>query len=162
MKKRTWLIISFCGISSLMGTPPQKTSTTDAPKAVVTCPKLHNQEGAHLSVSFQGGPGNPKDWIGVYPKGMIPQQGVNESLLWSYVSGSQSAGEGKASGAVEFKNINLPDGEYVVYFLKNDGYEILNQPVFFTVKRVNIKMVEDEKRAVLIALGGISVVLKSR
>ena len=28
--------------------------------------------GEAISVSFAGGPGNPKDWIGVYPEGVTP------------------------------------------------------------------------------------------
>ena len=159
--------MSFCGALSLMAVPPQKTSQGDTPKALLSCKKINNQEGAHLSIAFQGGPGNPQDWIGVYPKGVIPQHGVNEATLWSYVGGSQSASEGKVSGTVEFTHIGLPDGEYVVYFLKNDGYEIINQPIFFTVgtvKRETVKReaVKNEPRSVLMSLGGVSVVLKKR
>ena len=155
MKKITWFLVSFCGVLSLMATPPQNTSKNDAPKASLSCKKNTDQEGAHLNISFHGGPGNAKDWIGVYPKGVIPQHGVNEAFLWCYVSGTQSASEGKTSGAVEFKNTHLPDGEYVVYFLKDEGYEIISQPIFFTAGKV-----KERPRSVLISFGGISVVLK--
>ncbi|MFM7555100.1 MAG: hypothetical protein ACKPAH_07365, partial [Verrucomicrobiota bacterium] len=38
-----------------------------------------------ISVSFAGGPGNPKDWIGIYPDGVTP--GSTGSTLWNYVNG---------------------------------------------------------------------------
>jgi hypothetical protein len=81
-------------------------------------------------VSFSDGPGNPRDWIGIYRPDMTP--GEQGSLAWVYVSGSTTAGDGLANGSVAFSN-NLSVGDYVARFFKNDGYSQLAAAVAFTV-----------------------------
>ena len=156
-KKAMSLVLSFCAITSLMGSPQEQSAEEGVRKVLVSCEKRHYQQGGHLKISFNGGAGNKNDWIGVYPKGVIPQHGVNYASLWCYVSGSQKNGEGKTSGTVDFNNMDLPDGEYAVYFFKNDGHEIMSSPVFLTVGKV-----QERSRSVLIGLGGISVVLSGK
>lgn len=79
--------------------------------------------------------GEGKDWVGIYKKGEAignPGNGGVSSIRWYYV-----AQNGNVSG--QTKNIfdseyvernelaNLPAGEYSIYLLKNDGYEIISQ-----------------------------------
>jgi hypothetical protein len=86
--------------------------------------------GKPITVSFSDGPGNPRDWIGIYRPDMTP--GEQGSLAWVYVSGSTTAGDGLANGSVAFSN-NLSVGDYVARFFKNDGYSQLADAVAFTV-----------------------------
>jgi hypothetical protein len=80
------------------------------------------QPGKPITVSFSNGYGNAKDWIGVYPAGATP--GSVDSLLWSYVDGTQSGNSGVVDGSVVFPG-GLPEvGSYVVYFMINDSYGI--------------------------------------
>lgn len=62
-----------------------------------------------------------KDWIGIYKKGDIP--GGPEATLWQYVT--------KDSSTVEFES--LPLGEYVVYLLCCDGYNVKAKSEFKVV-----------------------------
>ena len=79
--------------------------------------------GESISVTFENGPGNSKDWIGIYPEGIEP--GSEGSTLWFYVNGSQTAAAGKVDGSVTFDaGLNLA-GNWVAYLLENDGYSKL-------------------------------------
>ena len=80
-----------------------------------------------ITFHFARGPGNPKDWIAVYRPDMIPSK--VPSLLWAFVNGTQTAGEGLASGSVTFAS-GLPAGEYVARYLENDGYNQLAEVSF--------------------------------
>ena len=80
-----------------------------------------------ITIHFARGPGNPKDWIAIYRPDMIPAK--TPSLLWAFVNGTQTAGEGLASGSVTFA-AGLPAGEYVARYLENDGYNQLAEVSF--------------------------------
>ena len=80
-----------------------------------------------ITFHFARGPGNPKDWIAVYRPEMIPAK--VPSLLWAFVNGTQTAGEGLASGSVTFAS-GLPAGEYVARYLENDDYNQLAEVSF--------------------------------
>ena len=56
--------------------------------------------GETIRIQFSGGPGNSKDWIGVYPEGAVP--GGPASTLWNYVDGTRSGAVGLREGVVEF------------------------------------------------------------
>jgi phospholipase C len=79
--------------------------------------------GESIVVGFSGGPGNPKDWIAVYPKGQTPHQG---STIWKYVDDSQTAGAGLTQGSVTLGAGSgqwpLAVGQWMAFFLVNDGY----------------------------------------
>lgn len=84
-----------------------------------------NKKGFNLNediiVSFNNGPGNSKDWIAIYPKGIDP--GEQASSDWSYVGGA-------SSGTVTL-NIGST-GEFYTVLLENDGYnEISNRAYFY-------------------------------
>jgi hypothetical protein len=80
-----------------------------------------------ITFHFARGPGNPKDWIAVYRPDMIPAK--VPSLLWAFVNGTQTAGEGLTSSSVTFA-AGLPAGEYVARYLENDGYNQLAEVSF--------------------------------
>lgn len=84
--------------------------------------------GEPITVAFANGPGNPLDWIGIYPDGVEP--GTQPSTAWLYVSGTQQGTVGRADGTVSFANgINLA-GDWKVYLLLNDGYTRLAEASF--------------------------------
>jgi phospholipase C len=97
--------------------------------------------GEPIVVNFTNGPGNPTDWIGVYPRATIPADGV-ASTLWSYVDEGldtstnpptpqhpHTAGAGLKSGLVvlDASTANgsgwpLTVGQWTVYFLPLDKH----------------------------------------
>jgi phospholipase C len=95
--------------------------------------KTSYSSGESIVVSFANGPGNAKDWIGVYPKGTTPKAG---STIWSYVGAATSAphtaGAGVTMGTVTLtmasqNNTNWPlaVGQWYAYYLVNDGYSAI-------------------------------------
>lgn len=81
-----------------------------------------------LVVSFSGGPGNAKDWIGIYTDGITPS-GNPQSLAWYYTNGTKTASGNLTQGTVNFPNTGLGPGTYKVFFLANDGYTQLAAPI---------------------------------
>ena len=73
-------------------------------------------------INFLNGPGNPKDWIGIYDGERTPGDGP--ALVWSYVDGTDVGSVGKKSGALQYDK-SLKPGPYKAYFLENNGYVIL-------------------------------------
>ena len=59
--------------------------------------------GEEIFVTFSEGPGNPKDWVGLYKQDMVADE--VDSLAWFYVNGSKSSGDGLSEGELTF-----PDG----------------------------------------------------
>lgn len=84
--------------------------------------------GEPISVVFTNGPGNAKDWIGIYPKDRLPGNG--NSLLWNYVDGTQSGATARTEGAVNFSGGLGNGGDYIAYLLENDGYTVLASEAF--------------------------------
>ncbi|MFD0964731.1 fibronectin type III domain-containing protein [Pseudofulvibacter geojedonensis] len=78
-----------------------------------------------ITVSYANGPGNAKDWIGIYQKGQTP--GSTAATAWSYVNGN-------TSGTVNFSITT--SGEYFVSFFENDGYTQLTNPIHFWVGNI--------------------------
>ncbi|WP_061291033.1 endonuclease/exonuclease/phosphatase family protein [Herbidospora cretacea] len=67
---------------------------------------------------------NAKNWVGLYRNpgnGPVNQAYVGPSLTWVYTSGS--------SGSAALSTAGLSAGDYIVYYLYNDGYTWLAQPV---------------------------------
>ncbi len=92
--------------------------------------------GAPIRTDFSG-PGNPRDWVGIYRAGDTP--GIQPSQFWKYVGGSQTPGAGVAAGSVTFDAGSPaagagtwppPPGDYVVRLLENDGYNIVASTSF--------------------------------
>jgi endonuclease/exonuclease/phosphatase family metal-dependent hydrolase len=92
--------------------------------------------GAPIKVDFAG-PGNSRDWIGIYREGDTP--GSVGSQYWKYVGGSQTPGGAVANGSVTFDAASPgegagswppPPGNYRVHLLENDGHRILASASF--------------------------------
>ncbi|MDP6736409.1 MAG: Ig-like domain-containing protein, partial [Nitrospinaceae bacterium] len=90
---------------------------SEAPK--VSLSKADYEEGEQINVSFSGGPGNAKDWVGIYKEGQTP--GDVNSVQYKYV-------DGKTSGELVFDQ--LPVGKYEAHLLEDDGYGILASTSF--------------------------------
>jgi phospholipase C len=97
----------------------------------LTLSKTSYAQGETIVISFANGPGNPKDWIGVYPKGTGPQPG---STIWGYVGGGgHTATAGLTDGTIMLGagsennpgDWPLAAGTWVAYFLVNDGYQAI-------------------------------------
>lgn len=99
---------------------------TQAAELLVTDKEQYTQ-GEPVLITAQG---SGKDWVGIYHKEDVLQS--VPSILWYYV-----AAEGNQSGTA--KNIfnaehnnnrgnlaTLPAGDYIIYLLENDGYNVLD------------------------------------
>lgn len=111
--RKTIIFICFLLIGSLIKLHAQSVNpskTTYTPNEAIT-------------INFSDGPGNAKDWIGIYNQG--DTSGLVSSIDWLYVNGKQSATKKLKNGTVTF-SAGLPNiGTYKVYFFKNDGYTVL-------------------------------------
>ena len=93
----------------------------------VTTSKAKYGPGESITINFSDGPGNPKDWVGLYRPDMTP--GDVGSLVWAYVSGTDTAGEGLTDGSVTFAN-GMAVGDYKAIYFENDGYGQLASTTF--------------------------------
>jgi hypothetical protein len=82
-----------------------------------------------LTVSWTGALAGSTDWIGLYRVGDIP--GGPVSTQWNYLNGTRTPGPGPVDGSMQFSG--LGEGDYFVAMLLNDGYEIAQGPVIFSV-----------------------------
>jgi len=80
----------------------------------------------NIIVTYQFGPGNANDWIGLYKSGETP--GSTPSTDWKYVNGS--------SGML---NLQVAEtGKYFIAFFKNDGYTELSERISLYVSSVPV------------------------
>lgn len=98
---------------------------------------LHKSDSDKESVEiiFTDGPGNAKDWIGIYREGQSP--GAENSVAWLYVDGTTSGSKSKKSGSIQFKDF-FTAGSYKAYLLEDDGFTILAHASFKVAKDVVI------------------------
>ena len=103
--------------------------------------KSQFQVGESIQASWTDSPGNTLDWVGIYSNpGNGPVDGafVGASTIWLYTSGTQTAGaEGFVDGSVTFGSPGLEAGNYIAFFLENDGYVSIEDPVPFTIGENN-------------------------
>jgi phospholipase C len=96
----------------------------------LTLDKTSYASGETITATFSGGPGNPKDWIAVYPRTATPSPG---STLWNYCATNThtATATGVTSGTVTLSASSannasswpLPAGsQWTAYYLVNDGY----------------------------------------
>ena len=116
-----WFLVNN-GYSVLAGPVNFSVSTTDTPQ--LTLDRTTYTSGNSITASFSGGPGNSSDWIGIYPRGEIPD-GNPASLLWRYTNGTTTSGGNLKNGSVAFSNHGLASGLYTAWFLANNGYTAL-------------------------------------
>lgn len=84
--------------------------------------------GEDIRIDFTGGPGNTKDWIGVYQDEQIP--GGPFSTIWFYVDGTRNGNSGLREGSILFPGGLSTPGIWDAFFLLNDGYDILTNITF--------------------------------
>lgn len=95
----------------------------------LTLDKTAYEPGETATVRFNNGPGNPKDWIGLYKESTTGKS----YLAWEYVNDSQTSTKGIRNGIVHLK-LPIEAGNYFVRFYENNGYSPLGSDVHFTVK----------------------------
>lgn len=122
-------------------------------------------EGESISVSYKGGSGDAKEWIGIYLAEQEPKQG-SPALAWFYTDNTKNGERGSKSGRVEFVNPELPVGEYVTYLFKGEGYDAIAGPLDFKVlsqnkvKKLAKKTVLEDLSGALISIGSVTLILK--
>ncbi len=109
------------------------------PQPELTLDQASYSVGEDIVASFARGPGNARDWIGVYPADEAPA--LFSSTAWFYTNNSQSAGNGNGplQGDVTFDATSAPTwplspGSYNAYFLCCDGYAVAAGPVPFVIQ----------------------------
>ncbi len=93
-----------------------------------TAPRLRNYRrtyltGEAITLSFTNGPGNKLDWIGLYKFGQTP--GGPSSIDYRYVGGTKNGTTALTDGTVTFDSGLSAPGQYIAFFLENDGYTVL-------------------------------------
>ena len=89
---------------------------------VLSLSKAEYEEGEVIEVSFSGGPGNAKDWLGLYREGELNEE--DDILGWLFVDGTEEGNEAKTEGVVSVE-VDLAPGSYQVSLFENDGGDIL-------------------------------------
>src|SRR5438876_2975783 len=85
--------------------------------------------GATVSVGVTSGPGNPKDWLALYPTGAAD----SAYLDWFFLNGTKSApAAGLTTATVPFTLPKMP-GTYEVRFFANDTFQRLGTAPAVTV-----------------------------
>lgn len=85
--------------------------------------------GEPIRVSFREGPGNAKDWIGLYTSEATAQN----YLTWQYLDGTQVGTRTLTEGEVVFPAGVAQPGAYRVMLLINDNYGIAAEAEFTVV-----------------------------
>ena len=113
--KIKWLLVAGILAIQALAAPGQEVS-----------PDYGNYDsGEEIIVTFSEGPGNPKDWVGLYKQDMVA--GEVDSLAWFYVNGTKSSGDGLTEGELTFPDGMTDEGYYEARFFEDDGYTLLGQ-----------------------------------
>jgi hypothetical protein len=127
-------------IDASAGPPDQ--APEGPPGPTLTLNKSSYASGEAIVATFASGPGNARDWIGIYEASDPTPDGdlTNLSTIWYYLDHTQDdprtvLRNGQLTFAAGSRPTwPLPSGDYKAYFLANDIYIILAGPVFFTVR----------------------------
>ena len=89
--------------------------------------KYSYKEGDDILVTANG---EGKDWVGLYLKDEVPGGGVS-SIYWYYVAEGHTPMEpvsikGETHNADRDDVADLPAGDYTMFLLANDGYEVID------------------------------------
>jgi hypothetical protein len=95
--------------------------------ATLELDKYSYKEGDDILVTAAG---EGKDWVGLYKKGEVPGGGVS-SIYWYYVAEGHTPLEpvsikGETHNADRDDVADLPAGEYTMFLLANDGYDVID------------------------------------
>ena len=101
------------------------------------------KRGEDINATFMNGPGNPKDWVGIYPEGAVP--GPTPSTRWNYVDNTQNGNTGFKDGTVTIPGGLTLAGNWFADFFLDDGYTVLAHTVF-TVVDPGTPLVRPDKR----------------
>ncbi|MGZ3422837.1 MAG: phospholipase C [Polyangiales bacterium] len=118
--------------------PASGTGGCGGSTVVLTTDKPKYKPSENIVISFKNGPGDDKiDWIGVYAYGEAPHSG---SIAWQYIGGTHTGTTMPKAGSITIdgSSVNKPAswplaaGDYIAYYLVNDGYVPLGS-IDFTV-----------------------------
>jgi hypothetical protein len=101
------------------------TGAAPSASALTTLTPVSTQ-GANIMFGYQTTASNvsSSNWIGIYSPGQTPG-GSASSTTWEYTP--------SAGGVMTMSTSGLAAGNYVAYYLYNDGYTVLAGPVPFTI-----------------------------
>jgi hypothetical protein len=88
------------------------------------------ENGQQITVTWTGAAGGPTDWVGIYSAGETPGNGNEYADAWNYLNGTRTPGAGPTDGSMTF---TLPLGNYYAVLLLNDGYQLAQGPLMFSV-----------------------------
>jgi sugar lactone lactonase YvrE len=123
----TWLAqpVKFTITAGTGGTPSDDGTLTTTTASV--------EQGAPITFDYAVGESsavNADNWVGIYSNpgcGPVDQTDDCGSTIWSYTP--------NASGTTSFSTASLSPGNYIAYYLYDDGYKWLAKPVTFTVTK---------------------------
>jgi hypothetical protein len=101
--------------------------------------------GETIKVGFTNGPAHAKDWIGIFKEGDVPGRTGVSSVKYLYVGGGTSSSGALANGEVTFTGGLSTAGNYVAYFLENDGYRVLAQEAFTVIPATDPQVRTDKQ-----------------
>lgn len=88
-----------------------------------------------IIATYTGGPGNLKDWVGIYKKGQVPGSVTSQMYLYT---------NGQTAGTATFNNGLATKGQYFAGFFANDGYtEITPRKNFYVGPKVVLQATAD-------------------
>jgi hypothetical protein len=100
----------------------------------VSVSRISYKAGEAIEISWQNGPGNRNDYLGIYEAGIastyLPD--YDGGLTWLYVDALPEGTIRLDRASIE-ATWPLPPGKYVVRLLKDDGYEVLAESSEFEV-----------------------------
>jgi len=107
---------------NLLASSPNVVSSTPS-GATISASATTVQPGASISVTVYNGPGNVRDWVGLYAA-TAPSNDPN-LIAWKYLNGSQSPpSSGQTAAALAFTMPSTP-GTYQFRFFPNATYNVL-------------------------------------
>jgi hypothetical protein len=105
----------------------------------VTTDRSRYTVGKPITVSWDEGPANRWDWIGVY-RADADNPHTDDYLLWGYTGGHESgalppsvSGSLTINGSSQGRPWPLPPGHYVVHYLLTDQYNSAGSAAFTVV-----------------------------
>lgn len=125
----TWLAqpVTFTITASTSGTP------ADDGTLATSTGSTSVEQGAPITFDYAVGESsavNSENWVGIYSNpgcGPVDQKSVCASTVWNWTP--------DASGTTTFSTASLAPGNYIAYFLYDNGYTWLAKPVAFTVTK---------------------------